>query len=124
MDRLSSHFLEGLGTQVLLAEADRSDVQRLIWVSLSLVGLVLVGLMLVSYIKRRLGEDDAPASAGFTLSDLRQMHKSGRMTDEEFEKAKAMVVGAAKRADERVEARKVGTGKVAGPGEPPSRISE
>ena len=36
------------------------------------------------------------ASGGFTLSDLRRMHKEGRMTDEEFEKAKMLIVGAAK----------------------------
>src|SRR3712207_8783046 len=41
------------------------------------------------------------SSAGFTLADLRQLHKSGQMTDEEFEKAKSKVVEAAKRAAER-----------------------
>ena len=29
---------------------------------------------------------------GFSLADLRQLHKSGKMTDEEFERAKAQVV--------------------------------
>ena len=101
--------------QLLLAQAESLDVKRIIWTSLALVGLLVAGLVIVSHLKRRLGQDDAPVSAGFTLSDLRQMHKSGQMTDEEFEKAKAMVVGAAKRAAERAEARKAGVAKGANP---------
>ena len=38
---------------------------------------------------------------GFTLSDLRQLHKAGKMTDREFELAKAKILEAAKRASER-----------------------
>jgi len=36
--------------------------------------------------------DDDLAGPVFSLSDLRQLHKSGKMTDEEFERAKAQVV--------------------------------
>jgi len=61
-------------------------------------------LLIVSRVKRRLQEPDPPASAGFTLSDLRQLHKSGQMSDEEFERAKAKVVEAARRASEREQA--------------------
>ena len=71
-----------------------------IW-SLALIGVLAVGLVVVSKVKRRLQEPDQPTSMGFTLSDLRQLHKSGRMTDEEFERAKAKVVEAAKKAAER-----------------------
>lgn len=76
---------------------------RLIWVSVVLVLIVVAGLVLVSQLKRRLQHSDSPISAGFTLSDLRQMHKSGQMSDEEFERAKAKVVEAARRAAEREE---------------------
>jgi hypothetical protein len=33
---------------------------------------------------------------GFTMSDLRQLHKEGKMTDAEYEKAKLLIVGSLK----------------------------
>jgi hypothetical protein len=40
--------------------------------------------------------DDTPTGPGFTLGDLRKLHKEGKMTTEEFEKAKAILIGSAK----------------------------
>lgn len=106
---------------VLTDVAEGTDYRRFIWVSLALLVLVIVGLILVTQVKRRLQQDDAPISAGFTLSDLRQMHKSGQMSDEEFEKAKSLVVGAAKRAAEREEERRnAGKEPVAKQSKPPT----
>jgi hypothetical protein len=73
-----------------------------------LIGVLLVAMVIVTWVKKRLKEPDEPASAGFTLSDLRQLHKSGQMSDEEFERAKAKVVEAARRATERQVARPAG----------------
>ena len=73
-----------------------------------LVGVLIVAMVIVSWVRKRLKEPDQPVSAGFTLSDLRQLHKSGRMTDEEFERAKAKVVEAARRAAERQAVRQPG----------------
>jgi hypothetical protein len=67
----------------------------MLW-SIVLVILLLLGLVVVVYVRRRVTEPDEPSKIGFTLSDLRQMHKRGQMTDEEFEKAKAKIIGAAK----------------------------
>ena len=64
--------------------------------SLVLVVLLIVGLVVVMYIRRQITEADEPSKPGFTLSDLRQLHKRGQMTDEEFEKAKAKIIGAAR----------------------------
>ena len=89
-----------LATALILAAPERDYGQIFIW-SLVLIGVLAVGLVVVSKVKRRLQEPDQPSSLGFTLSDLRQLHKSGQMTDEEFEKAKAKVVDAAKKAAER-----------------------
>ena len=77
-------------------EYGASDV--ILW-SLLLIGLIVAGWLTVWHVKRRLQKtDDVLGSSGFTLSDLRQLHKSGQMTDEEFEKAKGRVVDAARRA--------------------------
>ena len=89
-----------LATALILAQPERDYTRIFVW-SLALLGVLAVGLLVVSKVKRRLQEPDAPVSAGFTLSDLRQLHKSGQMTDEEFERAKAKVVEAAKKAAER-----------------------
>ena len=49
-----------------------------------LAGLIV--LMLVTLWARRhfLKSDDEVPAGGFTLGDLRQLHKNGQMTDEEF----------------------------------------
>src|SRR5438045_4416321 len=89
-----------------LAELTTHDVTRLVVWSGVLVGVLIVGMVIVAKVKRRLQQPDEPISAGFTLSDLRQLHKSGQMTDEEFERAKEKVVEAARRATERQEVRR------------------
>jgi hypothetical protein len=70
------------------------------WWALVLVGVVLVGFYAVVQVKRWVTKPDEPAGAGFTLSDLRAMHRSGKMTTEEFEKAKLAIVQAAQQAAE------------------------
>jgi hypothetical protein len=69
--------------------------------SLVLLALIFAGWVTVWQVRRRLTRPDETSGAGFTLSDLRQLHKSGQMTDAEFERAKAKVVEAARRAAER-----------------------
>ena len=71
------------------------------WWALVLVGVVLVGFYAVVQVKRWVTKPDEPTGTGFTLSDLRAMHRSGKMTTEEFEKAKLAIVQAAQRAEER-----------------------
>lgn len=79
---------------------------RIIGLSLILILLLIVGLVVVIRVKRRIQQPDEPGSMGFTLSDLRQLHKNGQMSDEEFERARTKVVEAAKRAAERQEAQR------------------
>jgi hypothetical protein len=87
----------------------------ILW-SLLLIGLIVAGWLTVWQVKRRLQKtDDVLGNAGFTLSDLRRLHKSGQMSDEEFEKAKARVVDAARRAAARDEARAPGKAVAASP---------
>jgi hypothetical protein len=72
-----------------------SSSSAIVW-SLILVGILAIGFFIVLRVKRWVNAPDLPAGGGFTLSDLRRMHKEGRMTDAEFEKAKMLIVGAAK----------------------------
>lgn len=76
-----------------------SDI--IIW-SLILLGILIVGLVIIVRLKKKLTQSDEPsAGVGFTLSDLRELHKSGKMTQEEFEKAKAQIVAMARAAGAR-----------------------
>ena len=58
----------------------------------------------VSWLRRRVTAADRTPAGGFTLGDLRELHRSGKMSNEEFEKAKALIVIAAKRNAERAAA--------------------
>jgi hypothetical protein len=54
-------------------------------------------LMLVRWVRKRVRQDTGTAG-NFTLSDLRQLVKDGKMTPEEFERAKNNILAAHKRA--------------------------
>ena len=67
----------------------RSPVTEIIVWSLLLMGLLIVGLVIALCLKKRLTDSDVGgAQSGFTLADVREMHRNGQMTFEEFEKAK------------------------------------
>jgi hypothetical protein len=91
-----------------------SDYGTIILWSLLLIGLIVAGWLTVWQVKRRLQRPDVTAGAGFSLSDLRQLHRSGQMSDEEFERAKARVVDAARRATAREAEAQAGPGSAGG----------
>lgn len=74
---------------------------NVMWWSVVLIGLLLAAFVAVAQVKKRLVRSDDISGSGFTLSDLRQLHRDGKMTDGEFEKAKQAIVVAAQRAAER-----------------------
>ena len=80
------------------------DYQTIIIWSLVMVALLIVGLVVVMWLKKRIKTDEEPAAvnpAGFTLADLRQLHKTGQMSNEEFERAKARIINKAQQAAQR-----------------------
>ena len=86
----------------MLAETNSFDI---IGWSLALLGLLVGGFWAAVFLKRRLQAPDEEMPVGFTLSDLRELHRSGRMTAQEYEKAKEQVVKKAKLAAERMGAK-------------------
>ncbi|HEY7091069.1 MAG TPA: SHOCT domain-containing protein [Tepidisphaeraceae bacterium] len=69
------------------------DAVRTIFVWLTvLIVLVVVLAAVIYFVRKRLSPNEDFRGVGFTLADLRQMHKSGQMSDEEFEKAKAQLL--------------------------------
>ena len=84
----------------ILAEFEISDLFKPV---IALIVVVIVLIVAVQALRRWMSTsdaDEAPA-AGFSLSALRQLVKDGKMTPEEFERAKAQIVQATQRAAER-----------------------
>lgn len=79
--------------------AEASIAAAIFW-SMVILGLLIVGMMAAARLRRKIKQEDVTAApaAGFTLSDLRQMHRAGQITDSEFERAKEKVVLAAQKA--------------------------
>jgi len=83
-----------IGSIWMLARADKSSRllgEILPWLIL-LVGVVLAGGVAIYFIRRSLKDSQSHAEA-FTLQDLRDMHAAGELSDEEFERAKAQMIG-------------------------------
>jgi len=76
--------------QRTIGEAGAADV--LLWSGVLVVGVV-IGTILVLAIRRRLDHDGTAVGEGFLLSDLRVMHQQGQLSDDEFEQAKAAMIG-------------------------------
>ncbi len=77
-----------------LAQEDPS-VSVFFW-SLPLIGLVIALFVITTFVRKRLAREDDVHGEGFTLSDLRRMHQKGQMTDQEFERARAALLGSLK----------------------------
>ena len=81
----------------MVAQATAGNVFFILLWMLATVALLVVGYVVVTRLRSWLrGSEGETSPAGFTLSDLRKLHAEGQMTDEEFEKAKAKAVQAAR----------------------------
>jgi len=77
----------------MLADGEYAPV---VYRTLALIGVAIVLFLAVTAIRKWLKDDTSPtAGVGFSLSDLRQLVREGKMTHEEFEKAKAIILAAA-----------------------------
>ena len=88
----------------LMILADDDDPFSIFFACIFLLIIVAGGAYAVIWLRRRYWgseEDEGVPSVGFTLGDLRQLHKSGRLSEEEFQRAKEKIVAAARRAAER-----------------------
>jgi hypothetical protein len=79
-----------------IAKADKSDI--IFWSMILLVALIVM-FGVVTYIRKWMSAGESSTGTGFTLSDLRQLHKQGKMSTAEYESAKAILIGGMKKAD-------------------------
>src|SRR5437870_5739253 len=87
----------------LLAQADSPSFA--FWIIVVAIILALAGVA-VAIVRHRMSPDEDFHGEGFSLADLRQMHKSGQLSDEEFERARAKMVEALHAAQARQAAAK------------------
>jgi hypothetical protein len=82
----------------ILAQDEPQSVFGIIVSVLFVLAAALAFVLLVGYVRKRvLAKEEPGMGAGFTLGDLRALHRAGKMTDEEFERAKGLVIATAKR---------------------------
>lgn len=75
--------------------AASSTTGALVWSAVLVVIIVLLFGAIRLY-RKWMNADDDTTGGGFTLGDLRKLHREGQMSDEEFEKAKAVLLGSLK----------------------------
>jgi uncharacterized membrane protein len=90
---MSGGFTRG----ILLGQADGSIF---VW-AIVLILILVVMLVAVAWLRRRLSPHEDFQGEGFSLGDLRRLHKSGQLTDEEFEKARNGLIMAAHASQQR-----------------------
>lgn len=80
-----------LNTSILAAETNVTT-SILFW-AFGLIILLIVMLISAVWIKKKMSPvDESTGGGGFTLADLRELRRSGAMTEEEYERAKAKMV--------------------------------
>ncbi|MGD0388299.1 MAG: SHOCT domain-containing protein [Tepidisphaeraceae bacterium] len=79
------------------------DPFAVLFACLFLAIFVIAGAYAVMWLRRRYwaGDDAGVPNQGFTLDDLRQLNRSGQISEEEFNRAKETILAAHQRAVQR-----------------------
>jgi hypothetical protein len=96
----------------MLAQSDSSSLY--LWTA-ALIVIVVALFGVVMWLRRRLSPNEDFHGEGFTLADLRRLHQAGKLSDEEFDKAKQGLIAAShasarRREDEKKNLRDFGVG--------------
>lgn len=73
-------------------KSSRLFAETLPWILL-LLGAIIAGGVIILIARRHIYGGEDSASGGFTLHDLRELHRAGDIDDEEFARAKAQMIG-------------------------------
>jgi hypothetical protein len=79
-----------------MADTDQ-DYRSIFFWSGVLIGLLILVFGAYGLLKKWMRSEDDPTPVGFTLSDLRELHRQGKMSTEEFELTKNNMLAAARR---------------------------
>jgi len=91
-----------MGFALLLADQQPTveDTLPAVWTAVGILAFAVLCFLIVKWIKKRMRQSDASGGTGFTLGDLRRLLKEVKMAQEEFDRAKANILEAHKRAME------------------------
>ncbi len=70
--------------------------ETIIWALVTLALFVVLGFGVLIY-RRRYLSPRSEQSEGFSLEDIRQMHRSGQLSDEEYDRMRRALIGMATR---------------------------
>jgi len=77
----------------ILAQADNPPTGEIMLLAAVLAAAVLLLGVIAMWLRRRyLSGASSEAGEAMTLADLRDLHRSGQLSDEEFDKAKARMI--------------------------------
>jgi len=93
---MESHVSAAAPVYLLAQLTDQQTHNALVGSLILIVILMLLFGGVVLY-RKWMKADDTTTGEGFTLSDLRRLHKEGKMTTAEFESAKAILIGSLKK---------------------------
>ena len=95
MDRIST-ILDASAFLLAQGRVRRESLgsEIVIWAGILMVVLLVIGVVWIIIRAKTREPSSGPAESMFDLGALRRMHREGQLTDEEFEKAKAVVIGA------------------------------
>jgi len=85
-----------------LAETGIGDIAGVVFWSLLTIGAIVVAFLAYVRLKQWMKADEDVHGEGFTLGDLRQLHKQGKMSTEEFERAREKMVASAKQMADKM----------------------
>jgi hypothetical protein len=80
-----------------LAQVNPASVSSIFIWSAVLLALVFLAFLAYAQFKRWMKDPEQSTGPGFTLSDLRELHRQGKMTKEEYEMARGKMVASAKK---------------------------
>jgi uncharacterized membrane protein len=83
---------------MIVAAAQNEYGNLFVW-SLILVCLAVAGFVLVAWVKRRMQHQDSGPAIGFSLADLRELHRTGKISDEEYERARGKMAASLKKPE-------------------------
>jgi len=84
----------------MIVAAAQNDYGKLFVWSLVLIAVVVFGFMVVVWIKRQIQQPPSTPTIGFSLADLRELHRTGKISDVEYERARGKMAAALKHREE------------------------
>jgi len=83
---------------MIVGAAQNEYGKLFVWV-LVLIAVVVAGFFVVVWVKRLIQAPPSTPTIGFSLADLRELHRTGKISDEEFERARGKMAASLKKQE-------------------------